>query len=101
MIAVIIPYFQCESGILAKALNSVFLSEVASDVHIILVDDQSPVSAKDELATLGSTRFPVTVIEQVNAGPGGARNTGLENLPAGTDYVAFLDSDDVWSPRHL
>lgn len=101
MITVIIPYYQRESGILAKALNSVFESQGVSDVHIIVVDDESPVPARDELGTFSSMRYPVTVIEQVNAGPGGARNTALDNLPAETDYVAFLDSDDVWSPRHL
>ncbi|UCV01936.1 glycosyltransferase family 2 protein [Dechloromonas denitrificans] len=100
-IAVVIPYFQRESGILIKALNSVFSSEGVSDVRIIVVDDDSPVSAKSELANLGPTRFPVTVLEQANTGPGGARNTALDNLPAGTDYVAFLDSDDVWNSSHL
>lgn len=101
MISVVIPYFQREPGILVKALNSVFASEDVSDVRIIVIDDESPISAKVELATLDSMRFPVTVIEQANTGPGGARNTGLNNLPEGTDYVAFLDSDDAWSTRHL
>lgn len=41
------------------------------------------------------------MIPQLNGGPGGARNTGLANLPAGTDCAAFLDSDDVWTERHL
>lgn len=101
MIAVVIPYFQREPGILVKALNSVFASEGVEDVHIFVIDDESPIPAKIELATLDTIRFPVTIIEQVNTGPGGARNTGLDNLPAGTDYVAFLDSDDIWSTRHL
>lgn len=101
MIAVVIPYFQREEGILARALRSVFASRGIDDVEIILVDDQSPVPARKELANLGRKRFPVTLIEQANAGPGGARNTGLDHLPAGTRYVAFLDSDDEWSPQHL
>lgn len=101
MIAVVIPYFQREPGILVKALKSVFASEDVEDVHVIVVDDESPVSAASELAAIGNTRFPVKLIQQPNAGPGGARNTGLENLPANVDYVAFLDSDDTWSPQHL
>lgn len=101
MISVVIPYFQHEPGILANALRSVMASEVDTDVRIIVVDDQSPVQAKSEIATLGETRFPITVIEQTNQGPGGARNTGLDNVPRDTDYVAFLDSDDIWSPSHL
>ena len=101
MIAIVIPYFQREPGILVKALKSVFASEGVEDVYVIVVDDESPVSAASELAAFGNTRFPVRLIQQPNAGPGGARNTGLENLPANVDYVAFLDSDDTWSPQHL
>lgn len=101
MIAVVIPYFQREPGILAKALKSVFSSEGVEDVCVVVVDDESPVSAESELAAIGNIRFPVKLIEQPNAGPGGARNTGLANLPDNVDYVAFLDSDDTWSPQHL
>jgi succinoglycan biosynthesis protein ExoW len=101
MIAVIIPYFQREPGILRKALESVFASEGVNDLCVILVDDESPIPAKDELAKIGNTRFPVRLIQQRNAGPGGARNTGLDNLPDEVDYVAFLDSDDTWGPQHL
>lgn len=101
MIAVVIPYFQREPGILVNALQSVFASAGVDDVYVIVVDDESPVPAASELAAMGNTRFPVKLIQQPNAGPGGARNTGLENLPANVDYVAFLDSDDTWSPQHL
>lgn len=101
MICVVIPYFQRQPGILAKALHSVFRAEGVDDVRILVVDDGSPIPAKEELATLGNTRFQVDIIEQPNSGPGAARNTGLSNLPEGTQYVAFLDSDDEWLPHHL
>lgn len=101
MVAVVIPYYQREPGILRKALFSVFASEGVENVHILVIDDGSPVSAKSELAEIGTTRFPVTLIQQENSGPGGARNTGLENLPDNVDYIAFLDSDDIWSNKHL
>ena len=101
MIAVVIPYYQREPGILRKALNSICASENVEDVCIFVIDDDSPVSAQSEIADLASTRFPVTIIRQANRGPGGARNTGLDNLPSNVDYVAFLDSDDIWAPRHL
>lgn len=100
-IAVVIPYFQRAPGILKKALASVFASEAVRNVTVVVIDDSSPVPARTEIAEMGITRFPVSAIRQPNTGPGGARNMGLENVPPDTDYVAFLDSDDIWSPQHL
>ncbi len=61
-----------------------------------------PYPIADELAGLAQEeRERITVIRQPNGGPGGARNTGLDNVPADSDFVAFLDSDDVWTPDHL
>ncbi|TCM70007.1 glycosyltransferase family 2 protein [Rhizobium sp. BK068] len=98
---IIIPFYQRQDGILGRALASVF-SQSFKDVDVIVVDDQSPRSVDADLALLSEEdRARVTVIAQANAGPGGARNTGLNHVPAATRYVAFLDSDDVWTPDHL
>ncbi|MBB4171028.1 glycosyltransferase family 2 protein [Rhizobium sp. BK538] len=98
---IIIPFYQRQDGILGRALASVF-SQSFKDVDVIVVDDQSPRSVDADLTLLSEEdRARVTVIAQANAGPGGARNTGLNHVPAATRYVAFLDSDDVWTPDHL
>jgi len=98
---IIIPFYQRQDGILSRALASVF-SQSFKDVDVIVVDDQSPCSPEVDLALLSKEdRARVTVIAQANAGPGGARNTGLDHVPEATRYVAFLDSDDVWTPDHL
>ncbi|MDP9813053.1 succinoglycan biosynthesis protein ExoW [Rhizobium tibeticum] len=98
---IIIPFYQRQEGILSRALASVF-SQSFKDVDVIVVDDQSPRSPDADLARLSEKdRARVTVIAQPNAGPGGARNTGLDHVPEATRYVAFLDSDDVWTPDHL
>ena len=101
-IAVVIPYFQRRSGILARALagvarqTNVFLDAVEA----IVVDDDSPVPAAAELAG-HAYGFKLTVLRRENGGPGAARNTALENLASSIEYVAFLDSDDVWADDHL
>ena len=100
-LTVVIPYYQKEPGILRRALASVF-AQTLEDFHVLVIDDESPYPIADELAELAQEkRERITVIRQPNGGPGGARNTGLDNVSADSDFVAFLDSDDVWRPDHL
>ncbi len=98
---IIIPFYQRDDGILRRALASAF-AQSFQDFDIIVVDDQSPYPPASELAPLSAEeRGRITVVSQPNAGPGGARNTGLDHVGADTRYVAFLDSDDIWTPDHL
>lgn len=94
-VAVVVPYFQREPGILARALNSVAAQTVAPSL-VIVVDDGSPHPARAETAA-----FEVRLIEQPNGGPSSARNTALRAIPHGIEFVALLDSDDEWDPSHL
>lgn len=101
-IAVVIPYFQRKPGILVRALRSIEAQQQIDDVVVIVVDDASPIRANDELAQCeGTRRFPIRVIEQSNGGPAAARNRGLDALSGDDRYIAFLDSDDEWTPNHL
>jgi succinoglycan biosynthesis protein ExoW len=101
-VAVIIPYYQRDSGILARALASVFRQQDCPPVWVIIVDDASPAPPEPELEGLGTdARARVTIVKQRNLGPGQARNTGLATVPNSAAYVAFLDSDDVWREGHL
>ena len=102
MICVVIPYYQKSPEPLRKAIASVFSQEGVSVPHILIVDDESPIPASG----IVESYFPdhggaISIIVQKNAGAAAARNTGLDNLPADTKYVAFLDSDDEWTPDHL
>jgi succinoglycan biosynthesis protein ExoW len=101
-IAVVIPFFQKKPGILRKAIVSALGQVSAENVTIIVVDDSSPVPAKVELVDLIALHpGRILIIEQANAGPAAARNRALDNVPTGTEFVAFLDSDDEWIPEHL
>ncbi len=100
-IAVVVPFYQKKAGILTRAVRSA-LAQTVSQVHLVIIDDASPVPARSELAAL-LAEHPgrITIIEQANAGPAAARNHGLRSVPAGTEFVAFLDSDDEWTECHL
>lgn len=105
-IAVVIPFYQNEAGILARSLDSIRRQDLPDGVRldVIVVDDASPVRAADEMAGCTDTdRIAGRHVRQQNAGPGGARNTGLDIVAGegGFDFVAFLDSDDEWTPDHV
>jgi succinoglycan biosynthesis protein ExoW len=102
MITVIIPYYQNKVGILSRALKSIAIQKNTSmPIHVLVVDDASPISAESELKSMGQIGCNVKILLQPNGGPGAARNTGLDHAPAETRYIAFLDSDDEWSDDHL
>lgn len=101
-VAVVIPYYQRRAGILRKAVASALAQRGTQRSTIIVVDDASPVPARAELAELiGQYPGRIALLEQANGGPAAARNAALNAIPPGTDFVAFLDSDDAWIPEHL
>lgn len=101
-VAVVIPYYQKKPGILLRAIRSALLQEGGVALDIIVVDDASPVPARAELASIDiPAPHALRIVEQSNAGPAAARNRALDMVAPGTDYVAFLDSDDEWIPSHV
>lgn len=100
--AVIIPFFQREAGVLTAAIRSALTQRDAGPVTVVVCDDGSPVPADAELAALTcGERERVILVRQANAGAGPARNAALDAMPAGTEWIAFLDSDDRWGPDHI
>ncbi|WP_188851798.1 glycosyltransferase family 2 protein [Aureimonas glaciei] len=99
--SVIIPYYQKTPGILVRALNSVF-AQSYQDFEIVIVDDASPLPVEAELGGFtAAQQSKIRILHQANMGPGGARNTGLAAITPGTQFAAFIDSDDEWTPDHL
>jgi succinoglycan biosynthesis protein ExoW len=82
-------------------MQSIVTQRTDSELLVVLVDDASPVPPGAELAGLPAFRGELVLRRQQNAGPGAARNTGLETLHGQVAHVAFLDSDDVWAQGHL
>jgi glycosyltransferase involved in cell wall biosynthesis len=78
-----------------RAIDSA-LSQTFTDYELIAVDDGS---TDDSLEILNSYGSRIRVVRQANQGPEVARNTGVA-LAQG-EYIAFLDSDDIFFPFAL
>ncbi|MEM6740761.1 MAG: glycosyltransferase [Pseudomonadota bacterium] len=91
--SVVIPTYNRRDYLMA-CLDSV-QSQRHAVREVIVVDDGSSDGTVEALKGRAGT----IVIQQKNAGPGAARNTGA--AAATGAYVAFLDSDDLWFPWSL
>lgn len=101
LVSVSIP-FKNSAAFLAEAIESV-LSQTNADWELVLVDDGSGDGSR-EIAQDYALRMPekVRYVEHAqhrNLGVTRSRNLGA-SISRG-EYLAFLDSDDVWLPAKL
>jgi len=96
LVSVVIPAYQCAQYI-GQAIQSV-LDQSFREYEIIVVNDGSPDTPELEEALQPFSEL-VRYFRQETRGPAGARNAGVRQ--ARGKYLAFLDSDDYWSPKHL
>ena len=90
LVSVVIPVYNA-APFVHRAIESA-LAQTHRPLEIIVVDDGST----DETAQI-VRRYPVTLLQQKNGGPGRARNAGVR-LSRG-EWIAFLDHDDAWHPE--
>jgi glycosyltransferase involved in cell wall biosynthesis len=94
-ISVVIPAHNAGMYV-GDAIASVLSQDDVRVVEVIVVDDGS----SDDTAAIAD-RFgsPVVCLRQRQAGAGVARNQGV--TAATSEFVAFLDADDVWTSNSL
>ncbi len=99
MISVIIPAYNAER-FLSGTLESV-RGQSYEDWELIVVDDGSSDSTCEivERFAAGDRRFRLA--KQQNGRVAAARNRGFEECSKHSEYVAFLDHDDVWDSEAL
>ena len=95
-VSVIMPSYNT-AHLIAGALDSV-LQQTFSDFDIIAVNDGSPDTEELE-SVLAPYMSRIVYIKQENKRASGARNTAIGK--ARGEFLAFLDSDDIWLPDHL
>ncbi|WP_035446258.1 glycosyltransferase family 2 protein [Bacillus sp. UNC41MFS5] len=103
LFSMIIPVYNAEKY-LQEALESLIHQTVdfKQNVEIILVDDGSTDQSKD-ICQNYVNQYPSNIkyIYRENAGPGSARNTGFNHVSPHSDYIGFLDADDLLSEDTL
>ena len=95
-VSVIIPTYNRQQYVL-QAVESV-LAQTYNAWELIVVDDGSNDSTIALLATIQDTRIRTICCDHCG-NPAHVRNVGIEN--ARGQYVAFLDSDDLWQADKL
>ncbi len=94
MISVVIPTYN-RSALVREAVTSVLAQEGVA-LEVIVVNDGSSDDTSAVLASFGSA---IHSISKTHGGASSARNAGIR--AAKGEWLAFLDSDDLWLPQKL
>ncbi len=93
--SVVIPLYNKERHI-KRTLSSV-LEQSFSDFEVVIINDGSTDNSLNIVEALVDDRIKVYSIK--NSGVSHARNLGIEK--SNSDFIAFIDADDVWKTHHL
>ena len=96
-VSVIIPAFNAERFI-AYTVQSV-LDQSHEDWEMIVVNDGSEDMTEEIIRDFQRMDTRIRLISQINSGVSTARNFGFKH--ANSEYVVFLDADDLWSKDFL
>ncbi len=93
---VIIPLYNKEKYV-ENTIKSI-LNQTFTDYELLIVNDCST-DKSVEIATKFLSEKVRIIQHEKNSGLAATRNTGIKN--ATSNYVTFLDADDLWKPQFL
>ncbi|MBN1479096.1 glycosyltransferase [candidate division KSB1 bacterium] len=93
-VSVIIPTYN-RADLVCQAVDSVLRQKTPAD-EIIVVDDGSTDNTRAQLGLYGDA---IKIVAKTNGGISSARNVGIR--AARFEWIAFLDSDDLWKRSKL
>jgi GT2 family glycosyltransferase len=97
LVSIIVPTYN-RAYCLPRTIDSV-LAQTYQHFEIIIIDDGSTDNTRKLVEGMAARDGRIRYLYQPNAGVSAARNSGLR--AARGDYIALLDSDDVWKPWKL
>lgn len=100
-VAIVMPYYN-DKDLLMRSVTGV-LNQSHKNWDLFIVDDGSLPHNKASLVCSHYASNRIKIIEKTNGGVSVARNTALEmiNKDHSYSYVAYCDSDDIWSDNYL
>jgi glycosyltransferase involved in cell wall biosynthesis len=97
-VSVVIPLFNKEDYI-EQTLRSV-MNQSYKNIECLIVDDGSTDNSVNIVRRfIEENQLPWKLLSQSNSGQTKARNNGIRKSVG--EYVAFLDSDDLWPPDKI
>lgn len=98
LVSVVIPAYRCSETLESSVLSA--LSGTVSAIEVIVVNDSPEDASKKIMKRLARKEPRLSVINIAeNIGVAEARNRGVAAAKA--DWIAFLDSDDLWEADKL
>jgi len=95
VISVIIPVYNGEKTI-QETIESV-LNQTLSDFELLVINDGSQDATVEIVERIQDTRLKI--FSYPNAGLSASRNRGI--ALATSNYISFIDADDLWTPDKL
>jgi GT2 family glycosyltransferase len=93
-LSVVVPSYNRRESL--RRLLHALEHQTVSDFEVVVVDDGSTDGTPEMLSAL-TPSYQLTVVQQPNAGPAAARNSGVERASA--ELILFLDDDVVPVPQ--
>ena len=98
-VSIIVPIYNT-AEYLSRCIDSL-IAQTYRDIEIILVDDGSTDSSYEICQSYACCDDRIRLFHQINQGLSAARNTGIEQLSAESDYLTFVDSDDYVADSYI
>jgi glycosyltransferase involved in cell wall biosynthesis len=95
-ISVVIPMYNAE-GTIKKTLNSILNQNYQDSIEVLIVNDGSNDNSENivkDFIKNNTSKINIKIFNQKNQGVSIARNKGITQAQG--NWIAFLDSDDVW-----
>lgn len=94
LVTAVIPFYSNKQWLI-EAIDSI-LNQTYKNIEIIVIDDGSN---EDTSEIHSKYKDKIIYIKKENGGPASARNIGIKMAKG--QYIAFLDSDDIWYPKKI